>query len=48
VNGNPVKVIKECFTQESILALEEITKHQNIIVSADIEALKACADVWVN
>lgn len=55
VGGNPAKVIKERFTQESILALEEIswwdwpiekiTKNLDIIVSADIEALKACADV---
>lgn len=54
VGGNPAKVIKERFSPETVLALEEvawwewpidkISKHLAIIVSADIEALKACSD----
>lgn len=55
VGGNPAKVIKERFSSDTVLALEEIawwewpiekiSKHLAVIVSADIEALKECADV---
>ncbi|MCC7336196.1 MAG: hypothetical protein IT422_13995 [Pirellulaceae bacterium] len=53
--GNPAKEIKLRFAQETILALEEIawwdwpiekiTEHLAVIVSADVEALRACSDV---
>jgi virginiamycin A acetyltransferase len=54
VGGNPAKQIKHRFDQETISALEfiawwnwpieNITKHLDIIVSADIKALKACRE----
>lgn len=54
VGGNPAKVIKERFSQEIVLALEEIawwdwpiekiSKHLAVTVSADVDALMACAD----
>lgn len=54
VGGNPAKVIKKRFLQERVLALEEIawwdwpiekiSKHLAVIISADVEALRACSD----
>lgn len=52
VGGNPARVIKERFSQEIVTSLEEIawwdwpiekiSRHLDIIVSADLEALKSC------
>lgn len=54
VGGNPARLIKKRFPQDAISALEDmawwdwpikkISKHLAVIVSADVEALKACAD----
>lgn len=54
VGGNPAKVIKQRFAPETVAVLEaiawwdwpieKITEHLPLIVSADIEALKACAE----
>lgn len=54
VGGNPAKPIKERFSPSTVSALvdiawwnwpiEEISKHLCVIVSADIDALRACAD----
>ena len=55
VGGNPAKRIKQRFPPETVSALEsiawwdwpidKISKHLDIIVSADIDALKACKNV---
>ncbi len=55
VGGNPAKAIRERFSQEIVLELEEIawwdwpiekiSKYLAVIVSADVEALKVCSDV---
>ena len=55
VGGNPAKLIKERFAPETVSALESIawwnwpiekvSKNLHIIVSADIDALKACSTV---
>jgi virginiamycin A acetyltransferase len=55
VGGNPAKVIKARFAPETVSALEQIawwdwpiekiTRHLAVIVSGDVEALKACGDV---
>ena len=55
VGGNPAKPIKPRFPPETVAALESIawwnwpiekvSKNLHVIVSADIEALKACGDV---
>lgn len=55
VGGNPAKTIKERFSRETVSALEgiawwdwpieKISKHLALIVSADVEALRACSDV---
>lgn len=55
VGGNPAKPIKERFSPEKVAALEaiawwnwpieKISKQLAVIVSADIDALRACADV---
>ena len=52
VGGNPAKVIKERFPADVVQALEEIawwdwpiekiSRHLAVIVSADVEALRAC------
>lgn len=54
VGGNPAKVIKQRFSPDMISALEEIawwdwsiekiSMHLSVIVSADIEALRACSE----
>ncbi len=55
VGGNPAKPIKERFSPEKVAALEaiawwnwpieKITKQLAVIVSADVDALRACVDV---
>lgn len=54
VGGNPARPIKQRFPPKTVAALEsiawwnwpieKITKHLHLIVSGDIEALKACGD----
>lgn len=53
VGGNPARVIKERFPPEVVEVLEtiawwdwpveEISRHLRVIVSGDVEALRACA-----
>lgn len=55
VGGNPAKIIKKRFAPDIVMTLEgiawwdwpieKITMHLDIIVSGDVEALKACANV---
>jgi virginiamycin A acetyltransferase len=55
VGGNPAKTIKDRFSQEIVLALDEIawwdwpiekiSRHLAVIVSPDVEALRACTDI---
>lgn len=54
VGGNPAKPIRERFAPETVATLEaiawwnwpieKITRHLTVIVAADIDALKRCAD----
>jgi virginiamycin A acetyltransferase len=55
VGGNPAKPVKDRFPPEIVSELEaiawwdwpieKISKHLPVIVSADVRALRACADV---